>query len=92
MIAISPIIGGLPISGPTARLMNAKKLEVSSLQIAKLYQDICSTFIIDETEKDSVSKIERETGLEVLVENILFKTPVIASKLARTILDRGKSL
>jgi LPPG:FO 2-phospho-L-lactate transferase len=90
VIAISPIIGGAPISGPTAQLMRTKNLEVSSLQIAKLYQDICSTFIIDRSEKDTIPVIERETGLDVLAKNILFKDSTAARNLAEFILGRGK--
>jgi len=87
-IAISPIIGGAPISGPTAKLMKTMNIEVSSVEIAKMYQDICSTFIIDKTERALAPKIVRETGLEVLTEDILFRDSKIAKNLAKKILDR----
>lgn len=89
VVAISPIIGGSPVSGPTAKLMKTKNLEISSLQIAKLYQNICSTLIIDNSEKEFITLIERETGLEVLSKNILFKEHSIAKNIAEFILNRG---
>ncbi|MHA1203180.1 MAG: 2-phospho-L-lactate transferase [Candidatus Heimdallarchaeaceae archaeon] len=92
VIAISPIIGNAPISGPTARLMKSEGHVVSPVEIAKMYQDVCETFIIDISDEKMINPIERETGLTVLTANILFKDTTIAKNLASMILNRGKSL
>jgi len=88
-IAISPIIGNKPVSGPTGKLMKAKKLEVSPVGIAKLYEDVCSTIIIHETDESFRKEIENETNLEVLSQNILFSKDSISKNLASSILDWG---
>lgn len=87
-MTISPIIGEAPISGPTGKLMKTKGLEVSPVGVAKLYKDICSTIIIHETDKNYTEEIEKETGLEVLTQNILFSDETIPKKLSSFILNR----
>ncbi|MDR2943774.1 MAG: 2-phospho-L-lactate transferase [Methanosarcinales archaeon] len=47
VIAVSPIIGNAPVSGPAGKLMAAKGLEVSSKGVAGLYQDFIDVFVYD---------------------------------------------
>ncbi|MDV0445298.1 Phosphoenolpyruvate transferase [Methanimicrococcus sp. At1] len=47
VIAVSPIIGNAPVSGPAGKLMAAKGLEVSSKGVAELYQDFVDVFVYD---------------------------------------------
>lgn len=48
VIAISPIIGDSPVSGPAGKLMAAKGIPVSSTGVMNYYRDILDIFIIDE--------------------------------------------
>ena len=47
VIAVSPIIGKCPVSGPAGKLMAACGLDVSSASVAFLYKDIADIFICD---------------------------------------------
>ena len=47
VIAVSPIIGSEPVSGPAGKLMAAKGLDVSSKAVAELYKDFVDIFIYD---------------------------------------------
>ena len=47
VIAVSPIIGSEPVSGPAGKLMAAKGLEVSSKAVAELYEDFIDVFVYD---------------------------------------------
>ena len=47
VVAVSPIIGNQPVSGPAAKFMEAKGYEVSSIGVAKIYQNFLDKFIID---------------------------------------------
>ncbi|WNY27571.1 2-phospho-L-lactate transferase [Methanolapillus ohkumae] len=47
VIAISPIIGTEPISGPAGKLMKAKKMDVTAKAVAEFYQDIIDIFVYD---------------------------------------------
>lgn len=54
VIAVSPIIGDSPVSGPAGKLMAACGFEVSSRGVARCYGDILDFIVID----------ERDTALE----------------------------
>ena len=48
VIAVSPIIGDSPVSGPAGKLMAARGFEVSSQGVARCYGDILDIMVIDE--------------------------------------------
>ena len=58
VVAISPIIGNSPVSGPTGKYMEAAGIEVSVLGIAKMYADVCSNLIIDTKDRAKSKQIE----------------------------------
>ncbi|HET8686915.1 MAG TPA: 2-phospho-L-lactate transferase, partial [Methanosarcina sp.] len=45
VVAVSPIIGNAPVSGPAGKLMQASGLEVSSMGVAEYYQDFLDVFV-----------------------------------------------
>ncbi len=47
VLAISPIVGGAPVSGPAGKLMAAKGLPVSALGVAQLYSAWLDLLVID---------------------------------------------
>ncbi len=62
-IAVSPIAGGKPFSGPTSVFMLAKGMEVSSKGLASLYADLASRIIVDEDDEAfEVKGVERIEG------------------------------
>lgn len=63
VVAVSPIIGTEPVSGPVAKLMHAKCLDVSSIGVAKCYQDFLDVFVIDKTDHFRESDFKNE-GIE----------------------------
>ncbi len=88
IIAISPLIGNKPISGPTKMLMKSEGMESTPMGIAEFYKDYCSCLIIDNKDSDMINQIQNKTGLEVLSEEILFRDTQDASRLACSILKR----
>ncbi len=48
VVAVSPIIGDAPVSGPARKLMKAQGFSVSSRGVAECYGDILDAMIIDE--------------------------------------------
>ncbi|MFX1374982.1 MAG: 2-phospho-L-lactate transferase [Promethearchaeota archaeon] len=56
---ISPIIEGATVKGPADKLMECLGIEVSSVGVAKLYQDFLGHFIIDNKDHKEKSKIEK---------------------------------
>lgn len=59
VIAISPIIGTSPVSGPAGKFMNALGYEVSSYGVASMYKSFLDKFIIDNFDEKSKNKIEK---------------------------------
>lgn len=88
-IAISPIVGGSPLSGPTAELMKAENRDSTALEVAQMYKNLCSCFIVDNQDKGKISEIEQQTGLIVEAQDIIFKDINVAKNLANYILQRG---
>src|SRR5208283_3406178 len=48
VVAVSPIIGNAPVSGPAGKLMQACGLEVSAMGVVEYYQDFHDIIVFDE--------------------------------------------
>lgn len=48
VVAVSPIIGNEPVSGPAGKLMKAAGFDVSSMGVAQCYGDILDVLVVDE--------------------------------------------
>jgi LPPG:FO 2-phospho-L-lactate transferase len=57
VVAVSPIIGGRAIKGPTAKIMNEMKIETTSASIAKHYAGLIDGLLIDSRDAADVSGI-----------------------------------
>ncbi len=57
IVAVSPIIGGRAIKGPTAKIMNEMKIETTSASIAKHYAGLIDGLLIDSGDAADVSGI-----------------------------------
>jgi LPPG:FO 2-phospho-L-lactate transferase len=72
VIAVSPIIGDSPVSGPAEKLMAASGFEVSSRGVARCYEDILDIMVIDEkdtaVEADFMMKTVRFDTMMTSVE------------------------
>ncbi len=85
VVAISPLVAGIPLKGPADRLMRGLGMEVSSTQVAKLYSDFLDEMVIDE--KDSVeAEAINSIGLKTLVVDTIMSNEKKAEKLASTVL------
>ncbi len=82
VVAVSPIIGNSPVSGPAAKFMNALGHEVSSLGVASMYDDFLDKFIIDHKDSIYKNKIEKLIS-EVVVTNTNMKNIEDKMMLAR---------
>ena len=59
VVAVSPIIGNAPVSGPAGKLMPACGIEVSSMGVAEYYQDFLDVFVFDERDRADEFAFER---------------------------------
>ena len=56
-IAVTPIIGGNAVKGPTAKIMSELKIAVSPLSIAEHYRGLVDGFILDERDSALADEI-----------------------------------
>jgi LPPG:FO 2-phospho-L-lactate transferase len=85
VVAISPLVAGMPLKGPADRLMRGLGLEVSSTQVARLYGDFLDEMVIDE--KDSFEgRAITSMGLKTLVVDTVMSNDEKAERLAQNVL------
>jgi len=86
VLAVSPIIGGKPVSGPAGVLMQGIGQEVSPLGVARSYQDVAKNILIDGNDKEFAPQI-MELGVKVMFADLLMPDHAARVKLARAILQ-----
>jgi LPPG:FO 2-phospho-L-lactate transferase len=86
IIAISPLVDGMPLKGPADRLMRGLGLEVSSAQIARLYSDFLDTMVIDVEDRHENQEIAN-LGLKTLVLDTVMSNREKAQTLASSVLE-----
>ncbi|MBI4257612.1 MAG: 2-phospho-L-lactate transferase [Thaumarchaeota archaeon] len=84
-LAVSPIIGKAPVSGPAARLMEGIGIEVSPVGVARIYSDLLDFFVVDKSDKSYGNELIR-LGVKPLFTNIVMSTRARETRLARFIL------
>ncbi len=86
VIGVSPIVAGVPIKGPADKLLRALGYEVSAFSVAKLYDDLLDTFVIDA--KDVLEKqLIEQLGIEVKVTDTVMRTLSDKVQLANAVLE-----
>ncbi|MCZ7384507.1 MAG: 2-phospho-L-lactate transferase [Candidatus Methanoperedens sp.] len=83
VLAISPIIGNAPVSGPAGKLMKAAGFPVSSIGVAECYGDILDVMVIDE--RDTVD--ENDFPGNVVKYDTLMTSVEKSKALARFVLE-----
>jgi LPPG:FO 2-phospho-L-lactate transferase len=79
LVAVSPIIAGQAVKGPTAKIMAELGLECSSRLIARHYAGLIDALVIDERDRALAADI----GVPVLVTNTLMAARADKVALAR---------
>jgi LPPG:FO 2-phospho-L-lactate transferase len=70
VIAISPIIGGTPVSGPAGKMMAARGYELSVSGIADAYRGWIDMLVIDDSDTEHSERL-REKGVVPVVTDTL---------------------
>ena len=56
-IAVSPIVNGIAIKGPAAKMMSELQMPASATAVAEHYGELLQGFVLDEEDKDKVDQI-----------------------------------
>ncbi len=81
--AVSPIIGGKAVKGPTAKMMAELGITVDAAAAARRYGDILDLYVADEADADVVADLP----MPVILAPILMVTLADRDRLAATILE-----
>jgi LPPG:FO 2-phospho-L-lactate transferase len=87
--AISPVVGGASLKGPTDRMLADLGMRVSAAQVARLYSEIADVFILDAQDESERAEIEA-LGLKVYVTNTVMSGPEEKIALAKTTLEASR--
>ena len=90
VVAISPLVAGKPIKGPADRMLEGLDIEVSSVGVAKLYQDFVDTFVLDQQDMKhdpTPRKRLEKMGLAVIVTDTVMSDMDKSVALARTVIE-----
>ena len=71
-IAISPIVNGASVKGPTDKIMAELGMGINNFSIIQQYKNLLTHLIIDQTDGSCASEIEN-LGLNVCIHNTLMK-------------------
>ena len=61
VIAVSPIVGGIAIKGPAAKMMQELDMPATALAVADHYQGLIDGFIVDQTDAELVEQFNVPT-------------------------------
>jgi LPPG:FO 2-phospho-L-lactate transferase len=86
VVAVSPLIGGRAIKGPTVELMRAQDLEADAVGVARLYSDIAQGFVLDSADAHQSIRISA-LGYRVAALPTLLDDPSLARAVAARALD-----
>jgi len=85
-VAISPLVAGRALKGPTAEMMRTLRGEASAKRVAEEYQALARLFILDTLDAERAPEIEA-LGYRVLVTDTVMEGPDGARRLAAATLE-----
>ncbi len=86
VVAVSPIIGGKAVKGPTAKMMAELGLPVGAAAVADHYGDLLDHYVIDEADVAAMERLD----LPFSATRTLMETLADRDALARVVLAAGR--
>ncbi|MEQ8263972.1 2-phospho-L-lactate transferase [Pseudohaliea sp.] len=91
VVAVSPIIAGRAVKGPSAKMMAELGYEVTPAAVAGLYRDLLDGFVIDKSDRAQVGSIEA-LGVATACERTLMRSLDDRMDLACRVMQFARSL
>ncbi len=85
VVAVSPLVGGKSLKGPSDKMMAELGYEVSALGVATLYRHICGTILIDEADENDMFAIDA-LGMRAVAAPLVMHRLEDKKRLAREVL------
>lgn len=91
VVAVSPIVKGLALKGPTAKMMRELGIQPSATTVADHYRDLISGFVVDNEDKELGKEISR-LGVRTTALQTIMRTFDDRVQLGRSVLGFCKTL
>ena len=85
-VVVSPIVGGMAIKGPAAKMMRELNMPSTALSVAQYYQGFATHFVLDSSDQQYQQAVA-DLGLQVIVTNTIMQTLDDRIQLANDILN-----
>lgn len=85
-VAISPIVAGSALKGPADRMLRELGHEASVVGVARLYEPLASTLVIDRADAEHAADVEA-AGMRCVVADTIMRDPARAAALATVVLE-----
>ncbi len=85
IVAVSPIVGGTPVSGPAGKMMLAKGLPVSPVGVAQAYEKWLDILVLDRQDSALASEVQ-SLGIRAVVADTIMRDRQTEVSLARAVL------
>ncbi len=89
-VAVSPIVGGHSLKGPSARMLRSQGYTADPIGIAHYYEGLIDAMVIDEADRKYTEALEN-MGLKVRVTRTVMRNSEDRIHLAREIVEMGRS-
>lgn len=86
VVAVSPVVGGKALKGPTSKIMAELGLTSDCQAIARHYGDLLDGLVIDSADRDQRGALE-QMGLQVSVTQTVMQSLADREQLARDVLE-----
>jgi LPPG:FO 2-phospho-L-lactate transferase len=70
-VAVTPIVGGAALKGPTVEMMRAMGLDPSPVEVARMYRDVASGYVLDERDGNLAGQIEELGYRTILCDTVM---------------------
>jgi LPPG:FO 2-phospho-L-lactate transferase len=90
VIAVSPIIGGVAVKGPTAKMLQELGQPIDGLEAARRYADVIDGYVLDQ--RDAHLAPASPVGVQVVATNLLMTNLESKVRLARECLAFADTL
>jgi len=91
VIAVSPIVGGVALKGPAAKMMRELGSAASALGVVRYYRNLVDGWVIDQQDARLEHAIERQ-GKAVLVSDTVMSTRGKSTRLAKRVVAFAQTL
>jgi LPPG:FO 2-phospho-L-lactate transferase len=85
IVAVSPIVGGAAVSGPTGILMQAQGYASSIAGVTEFYKDFLDVLVVDSRDHEAAEEL-RKLGMSVHCAPTIMRTPADRISLAESVL------